>query len=78
VRTRLLYFSSATAILVREKLDTDGVECVILSSEVHLISHRNSYYHDVSACGGDETDLFIKRIGNGRYWPKLVGAGRLV
>jgi hypothetical protein len=53
---------------VREKLDTDGVECVKLSSEAHFVSHRNSYYH-VSACGADEIDLFIMRIGNGRYRP---------
>jgi hypothetical protein len=39
--------SSATALSVREKLDTDGVECVTLSSEAHSVSHRNSYYHHV-------------------------------
>jgi hypothetical protein len=59
-------------MLVREKVDTDGVECVILSSEVHFVSHRSSYYHDVSACGGDETDLFIVRIVTGRHWSLLL------
>jgi hypothetical protein len=50
---------------VRVKLDTAGIECFTLLSEVHFFSHRNSYYQ-VSACGGDEIDVFIMPIGNGR------------
>jgi hypothetical protein len=82
----LSYFSNVT-LSVRENLDTAGVECVTLSSEMHFASHRNSYYH-VSACGGDEIDLYIVRILTvdlyvvriltGRYCSFSVIADRLV